>query len=454
MVQFIVNNKRGRRIICYTIILLTSVVMLPCSPTVLSLKTQEQNLLFDSSHQNYFVPQTFFINATLLAQTKKIFQSNESKGLLGQEITKIIQEANKYLKTRPTSVMDKKEVPLSGNKHDFLSLTPYRWPNPNSQNGLPYVFRDGKTNPEIYKIPDKYNLDNMIVMTKILSLAYYFTDNPEYAKKPAELLRVWFLNEDTRMNPNLQFSEIIRGKSEPNPSGVIAGAYIPHLFDAISILENSSSWNQADKQGMQNWFNHYLEWLLSSESGKSESLKINNHGTYYQLQVSSIALFLNKQDVVERVLQNTMQEPSVSGFRNTPQLLSVKITSEGKQPFELSRTKSLDYSMFNLIGLFNIAQIGDHVGVDLWNYKTYSGAGLRKALDFLLPFVIQDKSWPYEQKVPFRKEYVASLLCMASIKYDQNNNQTYFSFYKSSDPIKIPLGMDNYGICVKNPSHQ
>jgi hypothetical protein len=105
--------------------------------------------------------------------------------------------------------------------------------------------------------------------------------------------------------------------------------------------------------------------------------------------------------------------------------------------------------------LFNIAQIGDHVGVDLWNYKTYSGAGLRKALDFLLPFVIQDKSWPYEQKVPFRKEYVASLLCMASIKYDQdNNNQTYFSFYKSSDPIKIPLGMDNYGICVKNPSHQ
>ena len=254
------------------------------------------------------------------------------------------------------------------------------------------------------------------------------------------------------MNPNLKYSETIPGKDQANPSGVMAGAYIPHIFDAISMIENSSSWNRADKEGMQNWFNQYLHWLLSSESGKSESMKTNNHGTYYNLQVSSIALFLNKQDIAKNVLQNIIQEPTVSGFRNTPQLLSVKITSEGKQPFELSRTKSLDYSMFNLIGLFKLAQIGDHVGVDLWNFKTLNGSGLYKALDYLLPFVIQDKAWPYEQQRPFKKEYVASLLCMASIKYEDNNN--YLHYYKSLDPIKIPLSMDNYGICVRNQSSQ
>lgn len=435
-------------LISYSIILLILVAIIPCARESYSLKSQEHKLLSDSSHQNYFVPQTFFIDSNLLAQAKKIFQSSEGKGLLGQEITKLIQEAKTYLKTRPTSVMDKDEVPPSGNKHDFLSLTPYRWPNPDTPSGLPYVFRDGKSNPEVHKIPDKDNLDDMIVMTKILSLAYYFTDYPEYAKKAAELLRVWFLNDNTRMNPNLKYSEVTRGKNEANPSGVMAAGYIPHIFDAISMIENSSSWNRADKEGMQNWFNQYLQWILSSESGRSESMKTNNHGTYYYLQVLSIALFLNKQDIVKNVLQDMIQEPTVSGFRNTPQLLSVKITDEGKQPFELSRTKSLTYSMFNLIGLFNIAQIGDHVGVDLWNYKTFNGAGLRKALDYLLPFVTQDKAWPYEQEVPFRKDYVASLLCMASIKYEDNNR--YFSYYKSLDPIKIPLGKDNFGICVKN----
>jgi hypothetical protein len=452
-----VNNKRGVKIISTCMILLIFIAIIPCVPESYSLKNQEQeqNLLSDSSHQNYFVPNTFFINSTLLAQAKKIFQSNESKGPFAQEVTSVIQEAKTYVKNKPTSVMDKNEVPPSGTKHDFLSLTPYRWPNPNTQSGLPYVFRDGKTNPEAYKIPDKHNLDDMIVKTKILSLAYYFTDNLEYAKKAAELLRVWFLNNDTRMNPNLQFSEMIRGKSQPNPSGVIAGAYIPHLFDAISIIESSSSWSNADREGIRNWFNQYLQWLLSSEAGKLESMKINNHGTYYDVQVASVALFLNKQDLVKKVLQNIVQMPIMSGFRNTPQLLSVKITPEGKQPFELSRTNSLDYSMFNLIGFFNLAQIGEHVGLNLWDYKTSEGAGLRKALDYLLPYFMQDKTWPYEQQDTFRKEYVQSLLCMASISYDQdNNNQTYFSFYKSLDAIKIPLGMDNYGICVKNPSHQ
>jgi len=344
--------------------------------------------------------------------------------------------------------MNKDDVPPSGNKHDFLSLSPYRWPNPDTSSHLPYVFRDGNTNPEINKIPDKHNLDKMIDMTMILSLAYYFTDNPKFAKKATEILRVWFINEKTRMNPNLKYSELVRGKDEESPSGVIAGAYIPHLFDAISILENSSSWNKADKEGMEEWFNQYLEWLLNSESGRSVSMRINNQGTYYQLQVASIALFLNKLDIVKMVLENTMQELPISGFRNTTQLLSVKITPEGKQPFELSRTNSLDYSMVNLLGLFGLAQIGKHVGMNLWNYNTADGTSLRKALDYIIPFVVLDKAWPYEQNEPLRKEYVASLLCMASVNYGDR----YFNYYKSLNAIKIPLGIGNYGICVAKPT--
>src|SRR5437867_8325776 len=141
------------KIIVSSLIILTLVAMIACAPEAHSLKNQDQHSYSNSSYQNYFAPKTFFIDSNLLAQAKKIFQSNESKSPFGQEVTRLIQEAETYLKSKPTSVMDKDEVPPSGNKHDFLSLTPYRWPNPNTQSGLPYIFRDGKTNPEVYKIP-------------------------------------------------------------------------------------------------------------------------------------------------------------------------------------------------------------------------------------------------------------------------------------------------------------
>ena len=56
--------------------------------------------------------------------------------------------ANVALTEGPFSVMDKKRVPPSGDKHDYLSMGPYWWPDPSKPNGLPYIRRDGEVNPE------------------------------------------------------------------------------------------------------------------------------------------------------------------------------------------------------------------------------------------------------------------------------------------------------------------
>lgn len=44
--------------------------------------------------------------------------------------------------------MDKTLVAASGNKHDYYSFPPYWWPNPDTQDGLPYIRKDGQTNPD------------------------------------------------------------------------------------------------------------------------------------------------------------------------------------------------------------------------------------------------------------------------------------------------------------------
>ena len=79
--------------------------------------------------------------------------------ILKHALKQILSEAQSLLTMKPTSVVNKGELPPSGDIHDFLSLSPYRWPNPTKKDGLPYMFRDGYTNPEIYAIPDKKNLD-------------------------------------------------------------------------------------------------------------------------------------------------------------------------------------------------------------------------------------------------------------------------------------------------------
>ena len=152
----------------------------------------------------------------------------------------VIAKANSFLPEKPRSVVEKPQLPPSGNNHDFYSLAAYEWPNPDTPNGLPYVSRDGKVNPEIYTISDRTNLNQMIQRVKILAIANYFTDNSTYSLKAQELLQVWFLDKDTYMNPNLNYAEIEKGKGRLNPSGIMEGVDLPELTDAIGLLRTVS----------------------------------------------------------------------------------------------------------------------------------------------------------------------------------------------------------------------
>ena len=239
------------------------------------------------------------LDPSILLPAKQAFQNNtDTDPILQNSIEQLLSQANSFLSLRPNSVIEKNEIPASGDKHDFLSLAPYRWPDPNEPDGLPYVNIDGKLNPEVYSIPDKRNMDDMVYRVKILSLAYYFTNNPQYASKAVDLLRVWFLNNSTSMNPNLQYAEVVRGEDNNNGTmrGILHGKYLPDLTDVLRLIQHSPSWSKQDQQGMEIWFSKYLDWLLHSEHGKEERRQLNNHGTWYRVQASAIALFLNKTD--------------------------------------------------------------------------------------------------------------------------------------------------------------
>src|SRR3954468_7394630 len=181
-------------------------------------------------------------------------------------------DADKALKAKPVSVMDKKLTPSSGDKHDYMSVAPYFWPDPTKPNGLPYIRKDGQVNPErTNNATDANASKEMMANVQTLTLAYYFSGNDAYADHAATLLRTWFLDPATRMNPNLNFGQAIPGVTPGRGIGIIDTVGLIGVVDSIGLLQSSKSWTDADQKGMVAWFDAYATWLQTSKNGKEEA---------------------------------------------------------------------------------------------------------------------------------------------------------------------------------------
>ena len=349
-------------------------------------------------------PKIFLLKANDLITTREHIKAGDRK--TESALAKLRADAEKALNSGPFSVTSKTVTPPSGDKRDYMSQAPYFWPDPKTQTGLPYIRRDGERNPEIDKIDNHRVLDQMQAAVETLSLAYFFTHEERYAAKATELLRTFFLKTETRMNPNLEYAQGIPGINTGRGIGLIETRGLTRVVDAIGLLRGAKAWSDADQRGMENWFDQFLRWMLESKNGKDESAAKNNHGTYYDVQVVSFALFLGQRELARKVLETAKQKR-----------IALQIEPDGRQPLELSRTKAWGYSVGNLDGLMLLARLGESVNVDLWNYETSDGRSIRKALNFLTPFAFGEQKWPYQQLGQWPPQMLYSLLRRASARY-------------------------------------
>ncbi|HZQ44971.1 MAG TPA: alginate lyase family protein [Acidobacteriaceae bacterium] len=348
-------------------------------------------------------PRTFLLNARTLMEIKAAPAADPAR----QHIVQLATEAgDRVLHDGPFSVMSKAVTPPSGDKHDYMSQAPYFWPDPSKPNGLPYIRHDGRRNPEIRKITDHDSLGQLGETSRALALAYFFTGKSVYSDRAALLLRTWFLDPATRMNPNLEFGQGIPGINTGRGIGIIETRSFMQVVDAIGLIQGSSAWTAADQQGMQEWFGKFVHWMRTSSKGQDESAAKNNHGTWYDLQLSDYALFLGDRDLAIATIR----------LAETKRIAR-QIEPDGRQPLELARTKAFSYSEGNLNGLMQLAELGAEVGVDLWNYRASNGGSIRAALNYLVPFALGQMPWPDQQIEGFHGDALAHDLEMAALAY-------------------------------------
>jgi hypothetical protein len=305
----------------------------------------------------------------------------------------LLRRADAAMQRPLYTVTDKRMLPPSGDRHDYLSVGPYWWPDPAKKDGLPYIRRDGEINPD--RNTDKFDvsdLEGMSADVETLSLAYYFSDDPRYAAHAARLVRTWFLAPATRMNPNMNYAQAVPGREEGRAEGMLDTARLERVVDGIGLIGPAGKLSAAEQKGLEKWFSDYLDWMQTSRNGKAENAAKNNHGMWFDSQTSQFALFARRPEMTKAVAEAFPKK------RIAPQF-----TPEGTLPLELARTRSLHYSIYALLAAYDVADMAKCVGIDLWNHDE-GGKSLRGATDYLRPYYRKVETWPLPELRPLPGE--------------------------------------------------
>lgn len=317
-------------------------------------------------------------------------------GPLGEIVAGLEADARAALSTGTFSVVDKTGCAPSGDRRDYWHPARYWWPDPNSQDGLPFVRRDGarRQGTELYEPGseefDRSNLQRMLEGATICALAWRATGEPLYARHGAALIRRWFVDPETRMNPHLRFAQVRMGwnDNEGNRSGIIELRDLCLLLDAARLLEQAGTLTATERDALRDWLKSYQAWLRTSRQGIEECRVSHNHGTYFDLQMAAIGAYLGDAAAL------------VAAFRRARVRINTQFDPDGSQPHELRRVSSLHYCCFNLQGWIALSTIAARCGEDLWRHQSAASSSLARGMEWLTRTAAAH-TWPYPHADPF-----------------------------------------------------
>lgn len=295
---------------------------------------------------------------------------------------RILKAANAALAVQPITITKYRAKLSEGGAHDFYSNGDYWWPNPNTTNGLPYVQRDGQSNPDNF-FAHRRCVVELRDAVAALGAAYTITKEDRYAAKAAELLRVFFVAVPTRMNPSLNFAQAIPGVTPGRGIGIIDTLHLAEVPLAVRALEKSRAFPPEVLAGVTQWFRDYTEWMTTSKNGKDEAKAGNNHAVAYWLQIACFARLTGDEAQLAECRRR---------FKEV--FVAKQMVNDGSFPQELRRTKPYAYSIFQLDNMASLCQMASTPDDDLWTFELPDSRGIRKAMEFLYPFLADKSAWP------------------------------------------------------------
>lgn len=340
---------------------------------------------------------------------QSICQVNSESWGIYLDLNAIIRQADASLTAPNVTITDARAPQSPGSVHDYYSNGDYWWPDPNTADGLPYVRRDGESNPDNFH-KHRILLRRMRSRVACLAAAYRITGENRYAAKAVQLLDVFFLNENMRMNPHLLYAQAVPGVCDGRGIGLIDTLHLIDVAAAVHVLQNEPI-SMTDTQVLHevlSWFSEYLHWMNEHPQGVEERNEPNNHGICWFVQAAAFARLTGHHAMLDWCREQYKSR-----------LLEEQMDTDGSFPRELSRTKPYAYSLFTLDNLVTLTHILSTPNENLWDFQLSDGRGIRKGIEFLLPYMENKQTWPYGRDVEYDAHWPVgmSFLLLAGLAY-------------------------------------
>ena len=309
-----------------------------------------------------------FLASALALPAVRVARAPTRLDLAAIERPRVLKAANRYLDEAPVTVTAAASPRSAGGKHDFFSEGDYWWPDPANPKG-PYIQRDGMTNPDNF-VEHRRAMIRLSLAVPALAAAYKITGERKYADHAAAHLRAWFVDEATRMNPNLQYAQAIQGRFTGRGIGIIDTLHLVEVARAAWQLDLKP----ADLAGVKSWFASYIDWMTTHPYGIAERDAKNNHGTCWCTQVAAFAQLTGNREQMEWCRN-----------RYKTVLIPNQEAADGSFPLELARTKPYGYSLFNLDAMAILVQTLSTAEDNLWTWQMPDGRGMAKAMAWMYP---------------------------------------------------------------------
>lgn len=346
----------------------------------------------------------------LLQEAKDAIKRNDSDIMpIYTELRNYVDSISMHMEPLTVAPNNKIRIAPSKDPRDYITLSPYWWPDLSKVDGVPYIRKDGNRNPEVYEYMERVNSTIFAENVQLLAVAYYFSEEEKYAEKAAEMLRAWFLDPITGMNPNMTYSQYVPGMERIRGTGIIDARRIIGAFNAAKIIENSSSWTEEDKSELQDWARAFRYWLEHSTNGLAEIKAQNNHGLWYDVIHQGLVMYEEDFNYLKSIII-TQSLPRISS----------QIHSDGSFPKELERTLSLHYSTFAMEALSLSDIIASKIRLNLWEFSAENDRSMILALEYLKPYYIAPETWPHMQINEFERDRGALLLYNAGRRTGNN----------------------------------
>jgi hypothetical protein len=312
----------------------------------------------------------------------------ETFDIVAIERPRVLKAADKYLAEKPVTVTASGSPRSSGGPHDFFSEGDYWWPDPRNPDA-PYIQRDGMTNPDNF-VEHRRAMIRLSLIVPALAAAYKITRQKKYADHAALHLRAWFVDRDTRMNPDLQYAQAIKGRFTGRGTGIIDTLHLVEVARAAGQIDMPQPLLSAVKQ----WFADYTAWMTTSKNGTDERDAKNNHGTCWATQVAAFAQLTGNGQLTDYCIN-----------RYKTVFIPNQEAADGSFPEELRRTKPYGYSLFNLDAMAILVQTLSTAKDNLWTWQMADGRGMAKAVAYMYPFMLDKRKWPKPPDVMYYDQW-------------------------------------------------